>query len=43
MDDPDFLIYDEDRISREDTRAKCVTWLIAGIGIGILATIYVLG
>ena len=43
MWDDRYDIYDEDRLSREDTRAKCVTWLIAGIGIGILATIYVLG
>ena len=41
MDDPDFLIYDEDRISREDTRAKCVTWFLAGVGIGILSTLWV--
>lgn len=41
VDDPDFLIYDEDRISREDTRAKCVTWFLAGVGIGILSALWV--
>lgn len=41
MWDDRYDIYDEDRISREDTRAKCVTWFLAGVGIGILSTLWV--
>lgn len=41
MDDPDFLIYDEDRISRSDRISQRIIWLIAGIGIGILTALFV--